>query len=123
MLSEKSETADETKWLAYARGNEALTFTWRRKTEDHHVELPLRLRGSPTQFTNLGEDSTSIHAEANFEVVQGAAREVRIQLPDKITVNQVSGAMGHVQLQEQVRRFSASGPARTTVFTAFLRMA
>ena len=93
LLSEKSETAGETKWLAYARGNETLTFTWRRKTEDHHLELPLRLRGSLTQLTSLGEDSTSIYAEANFEVVQGVAREVRIQLPDKITVNQVSGAM------------------------------
>jgi hypothetical protein len=93
LLSEKSETAGETKWLAFARGNEALTFTWRRKTQDHHVELPLRLRGSLTQLTSLGEDSTSVYAEANFEVVQGAAREVHIQLPDKITINQVSGAV------------------------------
>ena len=93
LLSEKSETSGETKWLAYARGNEALTFTWRKKTEDHHIELPLRLRGSLTQLTSLGEDSTSIYAEANFEVVQGAAREVRIRLPEKITINQVSGAM------------------------------
>jgi hypothetical protein len=93
LLSEKSETAVETKWLAYARGNEALTFTWRKKTEDHHIELPLRLRGSLTQLTSLAEDSTSVYAEANFEVVQGAAREVRIQLSEKITINQVSGAM------------------------------
>jgi hypothetical protein len=93
LLSQKSEAPGETKWLAYARGNEALTFTWRKKTEDHHVDLPLRLRGSLTQLTSLAEDSTSIYAEANFEIVQGAAREVRIQLPDKITVNQVSGAM------------------------------
>jgi hypothetical protein len=93
LLSEKSETPGETKWLAYGRGNEALTFTWRRKTEDHHVDLPLRLRGSLTQLTSLAEDSTSIYAEANFEVVQGAAREVRIQLPEKITINQVAGAM------------------------------
>jgi len=93
LLSQKYETPSQTRWLAYARGNEALTFTWRRKTEDHHVELPLRLRGSLTQLTSLAEDSTSIYAEANFEVVQGAAREVRIQLPEKITINQVSGAM------------------------------
>jgi len=93
LLSEKSETTGETKWLAYARGNESLTFTWRKKTEDHHIELPLRLRGSLTQLTSLAEDSTSIYAEANFEIVQGAAREVRIQLPEKITINQVSGAM------------------------------
>lgn len=93
LISEKSEAADETKWLAYGRGNEALTFTWRKKTEDHHVELPLRLRGSLTQLTSLAEDSTSIYAEANLEVVQGVARNVSIQLPEKITVNQVSGAV------------------------------
>jgi hypothetical protein len=93
LLSEKSETSGQTKWLAYGRGNEALTFTWRKKTEDHHVELPLRLRGSLTQLTSLAEDSTSIYAEANFDVVQGAAHEVRIQLPEKVTINQVSGAM------------------------------
>jgi hypothetical protein len=93
LLSEKLETSGETRWLAYARGNEALTFTWRKKTEDHHVELPLRLRGSLTQLTSLAEDSTSIYVEANFEIVQGVAREVRILLPEKITINQVSGAM------------------------------
>lgn len=93
ILSEKSETPGETKWLAYGRGNEPLTFIWRKKTEDHHIELPLRLRGTLTQLTSLGEDATSVYAEARFDIVQGAAREVRIQLPDKITINQVSGAM------------------------------
>lgn len=92
-LSEKSEASGETKWLAYAHGNEPLTLTWRKKTEDHHVELPLRMRGSLTQLTGLGEDATSVYAEASLEIVQGAAREARIQLPEKITVNQVSGAM------------------------------
>ena len=92
-LSEKSEASGETKWLAYAHGNEPLTLTWRKKTEDHHVELPLRMRGSLTQLTGLGEDATSVYAEASLEVVQGAAREARIQLPEKITVNQVSGAI------------------------------
>jgi hypothetical protein len=93
ILSEKSETSGETKWLAYGRGNEALTLTWRKKTEDHHIELPLRMRGQLTQLTSLGEDSTAIYAEASLEIVQGAAREARIQLPEKITINQVSGAM------------------------------
>src|SRR5436305_1273950 len=31
LISEKSETASGTQWLAYGRGNEALTFTWRKK--------------------------------------------------------------------------------------------
>lgn len=93
LLADRTEESGDTKWQAYGRGNEALTFTWRKKTEDHHVELPLRLRGSLTQLTSLGEDSTAISAEVALEIAQGAAREMRIQLPDKITVNQVAGAM------------------------------
>jgi hypothetical protein len=93
LLAEKSESATESKWIAYGRGNEALAFTWRRKTEDHRATQPLRLRGSLTQLLGLGEDSTSINAEVNLEVTQGAAREVKIQIPDKVTINQVYGAM------------------------------
>jgi hypothetical protein len=93
LLSEKSESPLESRWVAYGRGNEALTFTWHRKTEDHHTSQPLRLRGSLTQLLGLGEDSTSINVEVNLEVTQGAAHEVRIQIPEKVTVNQVLGAM------------------------------
>src|SRR5207244_7383344 len=91
-VSEKSDAGADSKWLAYARGNEPLTFTWRRKTEDHRITLPLRMRGSLTQLFGLGEDSTSVYAEANIEVTQGAATEVSVQLPEKVTINQVSGA-------------------------------
>jgi hypothetical protein len=93
LLSEKSESAAESKWIAYGRGNEALTFAWRRKTEDHRATLPLRMRGSLTQLLGLGEDSTSINAEVNLEITQGAARAVKIQIPDKVTINQVLGGM------------------------------
>jgi hypothetical protein len=51
------------------------------------------MRGSLTQLLGLGEDSTSINAEVNLEVTQGAARVARIQIPDKVTINQVLGAM------------------------------
>jgi len=93
LLLEKSETAAESKWVAYAQGDHPLTFTWRRKTEDHRANLPLRYRGELTQLVSLGEDSTTIYGEASLEVVQGVANEVKIQLPDKVTINQVSGAM------------------------------
>ncbi|MFZ0731758.1 MAG: hypothetical protein WAM79_05495 [Candidatus Sulfotelmatobacter sp.] len=92
LISDKSETAGTTKWLAYGNGDEPLTFSWRKKTEDHHLDLPLRMRGSLTQLTSLAEDSSSIYAEVALDVVQGAAKQVRIQLPEKITINQVSGA-------------------------------
>jgi len=93
LLAEKSESANDTKWIAYARGNEPLTLTWKRKTEDHRATQPLRLRGSLTELAGLGEDTTSVMADVNVEVTQGATKEVRLALPDKLTVNQVSGAM------------------------------
>src|SRR5262252_205979 len=93
LLSEKSESGAESKWVAYGRGNESLAFTWRRKTEDHRATQPLRLRGSLTQLLGLGEDATSINAEVNLEVTQGVAHEVKIEVPQKVTVNQVLGAM------------------------------
>jgi len=93
LLSENSESAIDSKWIAYGRGNEPLAFTWRRKTEDHRATQPLRLRGSLTQLLGLGEDSTSINAEVRLEIAQGAAQEVSVQIPDKVTINQVLGAM------------------------------
>ena len=126
LLSEKSETGAESKWIAYARGNEPLSFAWKRKTEDHRLTQPLRLRGSLTQLLGLGEDSTSINAEINLEVTQGAAREARIQIPDKVNINQVLGAMvadwevqaGELSVTflepvEQSARFVITGETRT----------
>ncbi len=126
LLAEKSEPGAESKWIAYARGNEPLTFTWKRKSEDHRSTQALRLRGSLTELTGLGEDTTTIVAEVNVEVTQGAAREVRIALPEKVTINQVSGAtvadweMKDGQLAvtflkpvEQTAKFIVSGETRS----------
>src|SRR6266850_6922340 len=127
LLSEESETAAESKWIAYGRGNEVLTFTWRRKTEDHRATQPLRLRGSLTQLLGFGEDSTSINAEINLEVTQGAAHEVKIHIPDRVTINQVLGAMvadwvvkdnelsvTFLEPVEQQARFVITGETRTS---------
>jgi hypothetical protein len=126
LLSEKSESAAQSKWIAYGRGNEALTFAWRRKTEDHRATQPLRMRGSLTQLLGLGEDSTSINAEVNLDVTQGAARFARIQIPDKVTINQVFGAMvadwevkanelfvTFLEPVEQTARFVVTGETRS----------
>src|SRR6476646_7316068 len=126
LLTEKTETGEESKWLAYAHGNEPLTFTWHRKIEDHHITLPLRQRGSLTQLTSLAEDSTSLYAEVNLEITQGAAKEARIQLPENITINQVSGGMvadwevkagelvvTFLEPVEQSARFTITGETKT----------
>ena len=126
LLSEKSESASESKWIAYGRGNEPLTFAWRRKTEDHRATQPLRMRGLLTQLLGLGEDSTSINTEVNLEVTQGAARIARIQIPEKVTINQVLGAMvadwevkanelsvTFLEPVEQTARFVVTGETRS----------
>jgi hypothetical protein len=81
------------KWTVYGKGAEPMTFAWRRKVEDHHATLPLRMRGTLTQFVGLGEDSTSLIANVNLEITQGAAKEARIQFPENVTINQVQGAL------------------------------
>lgn len=93
LLLEHSEAATGSRWVANGRGNEPLTFAWRRRVDDVRANQPLRLRGSITQLVGLGEDATQINAEVQIEVVQGLANEARVQLPENLTVNQVSGAM------------------------------
>jgi len=125
LLSDQTESAGSTKWLAYGHGNEPLTFSWHRKIEERHVELPLRMRGSLVEAVSLGEDLTPITAEVDLAITQGSAREARIQVPDKVTINQVTGAMvgdwevksgelivSMVEPVEQSTRFVISGEIR-----------
>ena len=93
LLLEHSESATGSRWTANGRGSEPLVFAWRRKVDDQRASQPLRLRGGVTELVGLGEDSTQINAEIQFEVLQGLAQEIQVQLPDQFTVNQVSGAM------------------------------
>jgi len=93
LLAEKNESGTESKWLAYGHGNEPLTFTWHRKLDDHRTTQPLRMRGSLNELLGLAEDSAVLYAEVNFEILQGAAKSVRIQVPPNVTINQVSGAL------------------------------
>jgi hypothetical protein len=125
-LSEKSEAAAKSRWVAYGRGSEPLVFSWWKKADDHRSSQPLRMRGSLTELVGLGEDSTSIQAEVNAEILQGAAQEIRIQLPDKVAINQVAGAMvadwemrsgelavTFIEPVEKTARFLIGGETRT----------
>jgi hypothetical protein len=93
LLSENHELKTGGKWTAYGKGAEPIVFAWRRKTEEHHSTLPLRMHGTLTQFVGLGEDSTSLSANVTLDVTQGAAKEAHIQLPENVTINQVQGAL------------------------------
>lgn len=93
LLLEHSESATGSSWVANGKGNEPLTFAWRRKVDDSRLTQPLRLRGAITQLVGLGEDATQVNAEVQLEVVQGVAQDVHVQLPEQFTINQVSGAL------------------------------
>jgi hypothetical protein len=93
LLLEHAEVANGSRWVANGKGGEPLTFAWRRKVDDERAKQPLRFRGSITQLVGLGEDTTQVNAEVQVNVTQGLANEVVVQLPEKLTVNQVSGAM------------------------------
>ena len=93
LLFERADGVDGSRWVAHGRGNEPLIFAWKRRVEDQRATQPLRLRGAITQLIGLGEDTTQVSAEVQVEVLQGLAKEVRVQLPGQFTVDQVSGAM------------------------------
>lgn len=93
LLLEHSESATGSSWVANGKGNEPLTFAWRRKVDDSKLTQPLRMRGAITQLVGLGEDATQVNAEVQLEVLQGVAQDVHVQLPEQFTINQVSGAM------------------------------
>jgi hypothetical protein len=125
LLLEHFETAQSSRWVANGRGNEPLTFAWRRKVDDQRASQPLRLRGTLTQLVGIGEDSTQINAEVRVDILQGVASEVRVQLPDQFTVNQVSGAtvadwdaqaheltVSFIEPVQDTTRFTISGELR-----------
>ena len=122
LLLEHSEAATGSRWVANGKGGEPLTFAWRRRVDDVRASQPLRLRGSITQLVGLGEDATQINAEVQIDVMQGLANDVRVKLPEKLTVNQVSGAMvadwdvvnnelkvSFIEPVQQTARFTLSG--------------
>jgi hypothetical protein len=92
-LSVQSASTSEGKWIAYGQGNEPLVFSWSKKADDHRNTQPLRMRGSLTELVGLGEDNTSVQAQVDLEILQGTAHTIKVQLPDKVVINQVGGAM------------------------------
>ncbi len=125
LVVEKSDAPGGSRCVAYGRGNELLSFAWKRRVDDQRAAQPLRLRGAITQLIGLGEDSTQISAEVQIEVTQGLAKDVRLEIPGQFTVNQVFGAMvadwestprelivTFLEPVQQAARFTVSGEMR-----------
>jgi hypothetical protein len=86
-------TQPDGRWIAYGRGGQPMTLTWKRRTEAVRAAQPLKWRGRVTQVVGLGEDTSPITATVHVEVSQGAASSIDVAIGDGLVVNQVSGAL------------------------------
>jgi hypothetical protein len=91
-IAEKTETAADSRWTVYGEPGRALTFNWKRKSDDRRATLPLKTRARIVELVALGEDSTQVTASVQVDVTQGLAREAIVALPAGLIVNQVAGA-------------------------------
>jgi hypothetical protein len=92
VLAERPASQDAP-WLVFGRAGQPLSVMWKRRADDTRATQPLRLRGSVTQLTALGEEASPVTATVRVEVTQGIAAFVDVAIPDGLTVNQVSGAL------------------------------
>ena len=90
-IASSAETAGHTRWTAYGRHNEALTFAWRRRVDTRRAEQKLRLRGGVTHLVGVGEDGTQVTAAVRVDVVSGLASEVALSHPSNLQVTRVTG--------------------------------
>jgi hypothetical protein len=91
-VSERSESAAESRWTALGRANQPLTFSWKRKADDRRAEMQLRFRARIASSIGLGEEVSTVSSVVRVEVQQGLAREVSLSIPAGLVVNQVNGA-------------------------------
>jgi hypothetical protein len=92
LVAEQRENQTETRWVVYGSPGRPLTFSWKRKVDDHRSALTLRTRARLTELVALGEDSTQVTTSVALEVTQGLARQAMLSLPAGLVVNQVAGA-------------------------------
>ena len=92
LVAGQSESATETRWVVYGSPGRPLTFSWKRKVDDHRSTLPLQTRARIIELVALGEDSTQVTTSVRLEVTQGLARQTLLSLPPGLLVNQVAGA-------------------------------
>ena len=91
-VAERSEDANESRFVVFGRPGQPLTLSWKRKVDDRRAQQPLRIRGRIAELVELGEETSVVTASVRVEVVQGLAREVTLALPAGFAVNQVDGS-------------------------------
>ena len=91
-ISERSESASESRWTALGRAHQPIGFSWKRKADDRRAEQPLRFRARVASAVGLGEEVSTITTSVRVDVQQGMAREITVAVPPGVVINQVNGA-------------------------------
>src|SRR5439155_12172495 len=78
-VSGHTDAANESRWTAFGRPNQAMTLSWKRKVDDRRAEQPLRLRARVTEIAGLGEEACQIAATVRIDVVQGVAGQLVLE--------------------------------------------
>jgi hypothetical protein len=92
VLTERPQQPDDP-WIAYGRGGQPLTLTWKRRADVVRAAQPLKWRGNVTEVVGLGEDASTVTTTVRVEVIQGIASAVDVATPEGLVVNQVSGTL------------------------------
>jgi hypothetical protein len=92
-VSERSESASETRWTTLGRAHQPLAFSWKRRVDDRRDQQPLRFRANVTSVIGLGEEVSTIAATLRVDVQQGVAREIAVSIPAGVVINQVTGPL------------------------------
>jgi hypothetical protein len=91
LLVESTSERGETRWVADGGGNAPLLLSWQHRVEVRRAELPLRLRGSVTEFVALGEETAQLTAHVRVDVVRGSATHASLLIPEGLQITHVSG--------------------------------
>lgn len=90
VLVERALRAD-ARWVAYGRGGQPLTLTWKRRVQAVRMIEALKWRGGVLQHVGLGEETSPVTATVRVEITQGAASSIDVAVPEGLAINQVSG--------------------------------
>jgi hypothetical protein len=91
-ISDRSEAEGESRWIALGRAQQPLRISWKRRVDDRRDQQALRFRANVTTVVGLGEEISSIVTTVRADVQQGVAREITLQVPAGVVINQVIGA-------------------------------
>src|SRR5262249_8040053 len=92
LIAEERDTTGGRQWAVYGSPGRAMTFSWKRKTDDTRAAMPLRFGAQVMQLVAVREGTRQVTASVHVDVRQGLARQITLMLPDGVAVNQVTGA-------------------------------